>query len=85
MVNFSPGVVGSKSAGGAESVHEGCATVSGSFPATLGLGGGLGGGAVLVSAKKALISSIVGPLAGCSSRSLAILTCETMDVVVRWH
>jgi hypothetical protein len=40
-----------------------------SFPVTLGLGGGLGGGAVLVSTKKTMISSIVGLLAGGSSGS----------------
>ena len=50
MVNFSPGVVGSKAAGGAESVHEGYATVSHSFPLTLGLGGGLErGGSACIS------------------------------------
>jgi hypothetical protein len=32
-----------------------------------------------------MITSIVGSLAGGSSGSLAILTGETMDVVVRWR
>jgi len=50
VVNFSSGVVGSKAAGGAESVHEGYATVSHSFPVTLGLGGGLErGGSACIS------------------------------------